>query len=281
MMRWILANNPFRYDVNMSAFGDIHLTGFLSFIDLDLTESESAFLRYWSIKDEHDLERFEREAPPHVVSLFRGRRLEEPRSMGYQEVMEAMKPNPIGSKASFLDSMLDTATKQDPSDIGHADASEYIGAVDPGLGMSALDLDPSFIKSLLPAPSGASRIDLLSPMQFTLRGNLLSRLVSLEIFGKHSRSPSINKLMGRAMFTLQPYVIMADPDRETYEQRVQRLTLYAATKILYRHSQIGWHIIDRSFLTACKQGLTQSDIIDRNRGYFPMISTEESVFIMR
>jgi len=281
MMRWILANNPFRYDVNMSAFGDIHLTGFLSFIDLDLTESESAFLRYWSIKDEHDLERFEREAPPHVVSLFKGRRLEEPRSMGYQEVMEAMKPNPIGSKSSFLDSMLDTATKQDPSDIGHADASEYIGAVDPGLGMSALDLDPSFIKSLLPAPSGASRIDLLSPMQFTIRGNLLSRLVSLEIFGKHSRSPSINKLMGRAMFTLQPYVIMADPDRETYEQRVQRLTLYAATKILYRHSQIGWHIIDRSFLTACKQGLTQSDIIDRNRGYFPMISTEESVFLMR
>jgi hypothetical protein len=148
----------------MSAFGDIHLTGFLSFIDLDLTESEAAFLRYWSIKDEHDLERFEREAPPHVVSLFRGRRLEEPRSMGYQEVMEAMKPNPIGSKASFLDSMLDTATKQDPSDIGHAEASQYIGAVDPGLGMSALDLDPSFIKSLLPAPSGASRIDLLSPI---------------------------------------------------------------------------------------------------------------------
>jgi len=265
----------------MSAFGDIHLTGFLSFIDLDLTESEEAFLRYWSIKDEHDLERFEREAPPHVVSLFSGRRLEEPRSMGYQEVMEAMKPNPIGSKASFLDSMLDTATKQDPSDIGHADASEYIGAVDPVLGMSALDLDPSFIKSLLPAPSGASRIDLLSPMQFTARGNLLSRLVSLEIFGKHSRSPSINKLMGRAMFTLQPYVMMADPERETYDQRVQRLTLYAATKILYRHSQIGWHIIDRGFLTACKQGLTQSDIIDRNRDYFPMISTEESVFLMR
>jgi len=280
LLRWILINNPFRYDVNMGAFNDVHHTGFMNFVDLDLSENEQHFLSYWEIKDVRDWNRFEREAPRHVIALFRGIRMEEEREMDYQDAIVHMKPKSGTTKLDFMDSLLDTASKEDPSDVQLGEVTEFSSAMSPSLQLTALDLDPSFIKSLLPAPTGASRVGLLSPMQFTKRGNLIARLITMEIFNKHSRSPSTNKVLGRAIFTLSPIVMMQDRRRENYEQRVRRLALFAAVKMLYRHAYMGWHILSRQFLQSCKTGLTLSDVRHRMAVQFSFLE-EEPMFFMR